>query len=88
MRVVPEWDNEKQRNTNVFEMSRSMTVTLRQLAKLDELLNASIDAGANRIDSIVLGISREKDLKRQAVTLAINDAKELASKIAASWTSR
>jgi uncharacterized protein len=83
LQVVPEWDSKKQRNTNVFEISRSMTVTLRQLTKLDELLNAAIDAGANRIESIMLKTSKEKELQGQALTLAINDAKEQASKIAA-----
>lgn len=59
-----------------------MTVTLRQLTRLDELLNAAIDAGANRIDRITLETRKEKDLKDQALTLAIDDAKMQASRIA------
>jgi len=84
LHVAPEWDYEKQQNrTTGFEISRSMSVTLRQVVKLDEFLNASIEAGANRIDRIVLETSKEKSLKDEAFMLAIDNAKQQAVRIAA-----
>jgi uncharacterized protein YggE len=82
LQVHREYGDESQNDINL-EVSRSITVTLRQIAQLEEFLNASIEAGANRINSIVLETSKEKDLRDKALTLAINDAKQQANKIAA-----
>ena len=65
-----------------YEITRSLSVTLRSMDKLNELLEQSINAGANRIESIDLMTSQEKDLKDQVLMLAIKNAKEVAGRIA------
>lgn len=65
-----------------YEITRSMTVTLRKISSLNELLEQSIGAGVNRIERIELATSKEEDLKNQVVGLAITDAKQVADRIA------
>jgi len=81
LQMDPKWDYEKERNIG-FEVSRSMSVKLRQVVQLDEFLNASIEVGANRIDRIVLETSKEAALKDKALMLAISNAEQQARKIA------
>jgi uncharacterized protein len=65
-----------------YETTREITIKLRQLDKLNELLNGCIKAGVNRIDEIELYSSREDELKQKALAVAIADAKERATTIA------
>ena len=71
-----------------YEITRSLSVTLRQISKLNELLEQSITAGANRIESIDLRTSKEKDLKDQVRMLAITNAKEVAGQIATGFDAK
>lgn len=68
-----------------YEITRSINVTLRKINQLNELLEQSIQAGANRIDRIDLTTSKEKELQDQVLTLAITNAKEVAGRIAAGF---
>jgi uncharacterized protein YggE len=65
-----------------YEVTRSMTVTLRKINRLNELLEQSIQKGANRIERIDLATSQEQQLKDRVLDLAIADAKNVAGKIA------
>jgi len=82
LRVMPQYDYDAGNKLLGYETTRSLTLTLRDLAKLDQLLNACIEAGVNQIDSIELKTSEEKALKEKALSLAIADAKERAAVIA------
>lgn len=68
-----------------YEITRSVTVTLRDLARLNDLLDRSIGAGANRFESINLSSSREREIKDQALTQATENAKQQATRLAAAF---
>lgn len=65
-----------------YEVSRGVTVTLRDLSKLDDLIDSAITAGANRELYVVLRSSREREIRNQAIGLAIEDAKAQAERLA------
>jgi uncharacterized protein len=65
-----------------YEITRSVTVTLRELTKLNAVLDKSIAAGANRLEEIELSSSRERELKEQTLTQAIENAKKQAARLA------
>jgi uncharacterized protein YggE len=65
-----------------YEITRSITVTVRQLPQLNDVLNRAIEAGANRLEDIKLSTSKEQELKDQALTLAIENAKRRADRLA------
>lgn len=89
LRVSAQYNYENGNNELVgYEATRGATVTLRRLAKLDELLDACIQSGINRIDEIELESSKEKQLKAQALSLAIADAKEKAGIVAAGFDAK
>lgn len=86
LRVAPEYQYSNDRYDLIgYKAERAVSVTLRVLPKLDELLNACIDAGVIRVDDITLKASKEKELKDQVVSLAIDDAKERARVVAAGF---
>lgn len=83
LQVIPRFDYDDDEYQFIgYEIARSMTVIFRQPKRLDELLDASIEAGANRIDEIELESSKEDELKKKALALAITDAKEKARTVA------
>jgi uncharacterized protein YggE len=82
LHVTPQYDYNANNKLVGYETTRSLTLTLRDLAKLDQLLNACIEAGVNQINGIELHTSKEKELKAKALSLAIADAKERAAIIA------
>jgi len=65
-----------------YQITRSVTVALREMKMLNELLDQSIKAGANRVASIDLLSSRERTLKDQTLTQAIENAKQQARRLA------
>ncbi len=65
-----------------YEVTRSVTVTVRQLMQLNDILKESIEAGANRLEGISLSSSKEQELKEQALTQAIENAKRRATRLA------
>ena len=71
-----------------YDVTRSITVIVRQLSRLNELLDRCIQAGANRVSRISLQTSRERELKERVLALAIADAKEKATRIAAGFEAK
>ncbi len=65
-----------------YEITRSLTVTLRDLKKLNELIDKSIEAGANRLEEIELSSSKEQESKDKTLAEAIMDAKQHATRLA------
>lgn len=65
-----------------YEITRSVTVTVRDLKQLNDLLNRSIEAGANRVEDISLSCSNEKEIKDLTVAQAIDSAKHQATRLA------
>lgn len=68
-----------------YEVTRSVTVTLKEINKIEELINRSIMAGANRLKSVHLKTSRKDELKQETMELAIRDARDKAERLAAGF---
>jgi uncharacterized protein YggE len=65
-----------------YEITRSVTVTFRAMAKLNDLIDKSIEAGANRLEDINLSSSREREIKEETLMQAIENAKNQAARLA------
>ena len=65
-----------------FVAEQTMTVTVRDLAKLDTILQELIKAGGNRIDSIRYETSDPRKYRDQARELAVKAAREKAQALA------
>ncbi|HEX2252501.1 MAG TPA: SIMPL domain-containing protein, partial [Thermoanaerobaculia bacterium] len=65
-----------------YEVSRGLTVTLRDLSQLDALVDRAVEAGANRQFHVALATSRERELRAQAIDLAVADATAQARRLA------
>ncbi len=65
-----------------YTVTNSIVVTVRDIEKLGVLLNAALQAGANRMDNLTFGSSQIKDAQLQAKLAAIADAQKQAEAIA------
>lgn len=65
-----------------YELTRSVTVTLKEINKINKLINRSIKAGANRLESISMKTSRMDELKKKTLDMAIMDARDKAEHLA------
>ncbi|HVR06701.1 MAG TPA: SIMPL domain-containing protein [Thermoanaerobaculia bacterium] len=83
--IEPKYTEDKQPVFQGFEVSRTIEVTLRDLAKLDMLIDQSIQAGANRNFAVTLQSSHEKELREKALAMAIEDARSEAARLAAGF---
>ena len=79
--IEPKYAESKASEFTGYEISRSIDVVLRDLSKLDQLIDKAIQSGANREFKVNLLSSREKELREQAVSLAIEDAKNQATRL-------
>jgi uncharacterized protein YggE len=76
--VQPEynWDNNARERTLIgYFVSRQVEVDLRDLDKLGQLLERATDLGVNQIGDPRLDSSRRRDLERQALAKAVEDAR-------------
>ena len=62
--------------------TRSIEVTLRDLARFPELLSGALASGVNNLDPIRLDSSTRPAMEDQALTLAMEDAKAEAARVA------
>jgi hypothetical protein len=85
VQVQPEYSwNEKDRKRHLlgYLVSRQVEVELRDLEKLGPLLERAVDAGVNQIGDPMLDSSRRKELEREAMTKAVEDARLNAETLA------
>jgi uncharacterized protein YggE len=85
LQVQPEYRwNEKDRKRVLlgYAVNRQVEVELRDLEKLGTLLERAVDAGVNQVGDPVLDSTRRKELERQAMTKAVEDAKLNAETLA------
>lgn len=61
---------------------RSVTVTLRDLSKLNELLDGALEAHLNEIESVTFGVLKPELYREQARQAAIKNAIEQATSVA------
>lgn len=80
--LLPQFDYRKGMRISYFSATQTMTVTVRDIAKLDALVEALIGAGGNRIDSIQYETSDMRKYRDQARDLAVKAAREKAQALA------
>ncbi len=77
------WNEQTRRQVlNGYMVSRQVQVELRDLEQLGPLLERAVTAGVNQVGDPVLDSSKRKDLERQAMTLAVQDARLNAATLA------
>jgi hypothetical protein len=85
VQIQPEYSwNEKDRKRVLlgYIVSRQVEVELRELEQLGPLLERAVNAGVNQVGDPVLDSSQRKQLERQAMTLAVQDARLNADTLA------
>lgn len=84
--LSPKYEYNKGKSSLVgYTLNQNLTVMVRNLDKIGEILDGSVKNGANRIDSVSLFVDKPEELKNKAREEAIKIAKEkamLASKAA------
>lgn len=83
--VQPEynWDNNaRERNLIGYYVSRQIEIDLRDLEKLGQLLERATDAGVNQLGDPRLDSSKRRELEREALAKAVEDARANADTVA------
>ncbi|OGD25560.1 hypothetical protein A2819_01355 [Candidatus Azambacteria bacterium RIFCSPHIGHO2_01_FULL_40_24] len=84
--LSPKYDYVKGKSVlSGYILNQTITVTVRDLKKVGEVLDGAVSSGANRIDSVSLFLDKPEELKNKAREEAVKQAKEKAimtSKIA------
>ncbi len=65
-----------------YHVQNSVRVTVRNLDRLGELLDAVVGAGANRVSSIQFDVSKRRELEDEARRKAVQDARRKAELLA------
>lgn len=80
-----EWNEPKRQQQFVgYTVTRQLIVDLRELDKLGVLMEKSVTAGANLVQEPMLDSSQRTEHERQALVLAVEDAKKNAEVLARS----
>lgn len=66
-----------------YRATREITITLKDLKKLDDLLESAVDLGANRVNSVDFRTSELRKSRDKARDMAVKAAKEKAEAMAA-----
>ena len=64
-----------------YEITQTIQVKIRDLAKIGDIVQAAADAGANQVGSLSFTIDDEDEVKKEAREQAIDKAKEKAREI-------
>lgn len=76
--------NQQTRTLLGYSVSRTVKVTLRDLANYTELMNGAIAAGVNTVGRIMLDVESRDELQRRALASAVADARNKADILAKS----
>jgi uncharacterized protein YggE len=76
-----DWTNNSQRLTG-YRTDNIVMVTLRDLAKVGETLDAAVDAGATNVNGLSFRVDDPKPVETQARAAAMSDAKTKAEALA------
>jgi uncharacterized protein YggE len=91
LQVQPDYswnETERKRVLEGYLVSRMIRVELRELDKLGPLMERAIDAGVNQVSDPMLDSSRRKELERQALARAVEDARLNAEALSGAAGSR
>lgn len=77
--LSPKYEYNKGKSSLVgYVLNQNLTVTVRNLDKIGEILDGAVSSGANRIDSVSLFVDKPEELKNKAREEAVRQAKEKA----------
>lgn len=85
LQVRPEYTWNEKESKQVLQgyfVSRQLEIELRDLERLGPLLERAVTAGANQVGGARLDSSRRKELEREALALAVDDARADADTLA------
>ena len=83
LRTQPDYDYQNGKSIlKGYRAVRSVEVTVRQLDKLNSLLDGALKAGLNEIRSVSLGVAQPEKYKDEARKAAIDDAMHQAQQLA------
>ena len=89
LRTQPDYDYQNGKSVlKGYRAVRTVEVTLRQLDKLNSLLEGALKAGLNEIRSVSLGVAQPDAYKDKARKAAIDDAVHQAEQLAAGFNSK
>ena len=78
--LSPKYEYDKGKSSLVgYILNQNLTVTIRNLEKIGEILDGAVRSGANQINSVSLFIERPEELKNKAREEAVKQAKEKAA---------
>ncbi len=81
--VQPQHDYNRQGRLIGYQVLNGVRATVRDLARLPELLDAAVAAGANLVHGIQFDVSDKEDALRRAREAAVRDARSKAEQYAA-----
>ncbi|MEK7578646.1 MAG: SIMPL domain-containing protein [Patescibacteria group bacterium] len=77
--LSPKYEYNKGKSTLVgYILNQALTVMVRDLNKISEILDGTVSKGANQINSISLFVDKPEELKNKAREAAVKQAKEQA----------
>ncbi|WP_318385748.1 oxidative stress defense protein [Enterobacter sp.] len=89
LRTQPDYDYQDGKSIlKGYRAVRTVEVTLRELDKLNSLLDGALKAGLNEIRSVTLGVAEPEAFKDKARKAAIDDAVRQAEQLAAGFNSK
>jgi hypothetical protein len=68
--------------SRTYQVANSVTVTIRDTSKLEAVITAAVNAGANTVSGLSFGIADQTALEDQAREAAVKDARARADKLA------
>lgn len=78
--LSPKYEYSKGKSSLVgYILNQNLTVTVRNIDKIGEILDGAVSSGANRIDSVSLFVDKPEELKNKAREEAVKQAKEKAA---------
>ncbi len=83
--VTPQYDYQEKRNPPRiagYNVTNQVTVKLEQIEKVSQLVDASLTAGANTVNSLEFTLKDTRGLRRSAYTEAVRDARNKAEALA------
>ena len=89
LRTQPDYDYQNGKSIlKGYRAVRTVEVTLRELDKLNSLLDGALKAGLNEIRSVTLGVAQSESFKDKARKAAIDDATRQAQQLAAGFNAK
>jgi uncharacterized protein YggE len=83
LNIQPSFDNYEQHALTGYYVRRNVVITLKDLTQFEDLLSATLEAGANYVHGIDFRTSELRKYRDQARDLALQAAKEKAQAMAA-----